>query len=72
LSQKDKGKQIIYKIHKQKVLKSKNNRGNREVSASSTNNQKFVKLLIKEGTKILHVPNPVDPLKASDGENAIQ
>jgi hypothetical protein len=36
------------------------------MSASSPNNQKFVKQLIEEGTKILHVSNPVDPLKASD------
>jgi len=42
------------------------------VFASSSNNQKFVKQLIEEGTKILHVPNPADPLKASDGEKAIQ
>jgi hypothetical protein len=42
------------------------------VSASSPKNQKFVKQLIEEGTKILHVPNPADPLKASDGERSVQ
>jgi hypothetical protein len=42
------------------------------VSASSLNNQKFVKQLIEEATKILHAPNLVDPLKASDGEKAVQ
>jgi len=42
------------------------------VSARSPNNQKFVKQLIERGTKILHVPNPADPLKASDGERSIQ
>jgi hypothetical protein len=36
------------------------------VLASRPNNQKFVEQLIEEGTKILQVPNPVDPLKASD------
>jgi hypothetical protein len=39
------------------------------VSASSPNNQQFVKQLIEEGTKILHVPNPTDPLKANVGES---
>jgi predicted peroxiredoxin len=63
---------IVYKIYRQKVLKSKNNKDNIEVSASSPNNQKFVKQLIEEGTKILHVPNPANPLKASDGEKAVQ
>jgi hypothetical protein len=38
------------------------------VSGSSPNNQKCVKQLIERGTKILQVPNPVDPLKASDEE----
>jgi hypothetical protein len=38
------------------------------VFASNPNNQKFVKQLIEEGTKIIHVPNPDDPLKASDRE----
>jgi hypothetical protein len=28
--------------------------------------------LIEEGTKILHVPNPVDPLKACNGERSVQ
>jgi hypothetical protein len=60
------------KNHRQNVLKSKNNRDNREVSASSPNNQKFVKQLKEERTKIFHVPNPVDPLKASDREKAVQ
>jgi hypothetical protein len=26
----------------------------------------------KRGTKILQVPNPTDPLKASDGEKSVQ
>jgi hypothetical protein len=42
------------------------------VSASSPNNQKFVKQLIEEETRILHVPNPANPLKASDGERSMQ
>jgi len=42
------------------------------VSASCPNNQKFVKQLIEEGTKILHVPNPANPLKASNGERSVQ
>jgi hypothetical protein len=42
------------------------------VSVVSPNNQKFVKQLINGGTKILHVPNPADPLKASDGERSVQ
>jgi len=50
------------KNHRQKVLKSKNNRNNREVSASSSNNQKFVKQLLEEGTKILKAPNPANLL----------
>jgi hypothetical protein len=58
------------KNHRQKVIKSKNNKDNREVCASSPNNQKFVKQLTEEGTKIIHVPNLVDPLKASDGERS--
>jgi hypothetical protein len=41
---------IVYKIHRQKVLKSKNNRDNIEVFARFPNNQKFVKQLIEEGT----------------------
>jgi hypothetical protein len=41
------------------------------VSASSPNNQKFVKQLIERGTKILQVPNPANPLKASDGERSV-
>jgi hypothetical protein len=41
------------------------------VSASSSKNQKFVKQLIERGTKILQVPNPANPLKASDGERSI-
>jgi hypothetical protein len=69
-----KGKRVnrVLKNHKQKVLKSKNNRDNREMSASSPNKQKFVKQLIEEGTKILHVPKPADPLKASDRERSVQ
>jgi hypothetical protein len=62
----------VFKNHKQKVLKSKNNRDNREVSGSSPNNQKFVKQLIEGGAKILHVQNHVDLLKASDGERSVQ
>jgi len=65
-----KGKQIIEKPQT-KSSKSKNNRYNREVSASSPNNQKFVKQLIERGTKILQVPNPTDSLKASDGERSV-
>jgi hypothetical protein len=60
------------KNHRQKVLKSKNNRDKREVSGSSPNNKKFVKQLIEEGKKILHVPNPAEPLKASGGERSVQ
>jgi hypothetical protein len=41
------------------------------VYASSPNNQKFVKQLIERGTKILQVPNHVDPLKASEGERSV-
>jgi len=48
MSQQDKSKQSIYKIHKQKVLKSKNNKDNREVSANSPNNQKFSKTTGRE------------------------
>jgi hypothetical protein len=42
------------------------------MSASSPNYQNFVKQLIEEGTKILHVPNLANPLKASDGERSVQ
>jgi hypothetical protein len=42
------------------------------VFASNPNNQKFVKQQIEEVTKILHVPNPADPLKASDGDRSVQ
>jgi hypothetical protein len=42
------------------------------VFGSSPNNQKFVKQLIEEGTKILHVQNPTDPLKASNRERSVQ
>jgi hypothetical protein len=42
------------------------------VFASNPNNQKFVKQLIEEGTKIIHVPNPDDPLKPSDRERSVQ
>jgi hypothetical protein len=41
------------------------------VSASSLKNQKFVKQLIERGTKILQIPNPANPLKASDGERFV-
>jgi hypothetical protein len=44
---------------------------NREVFASSPNNQKFVKQLIERGAKILHAPSPANLLKASDGERSV-
>jgi len=65
------GKQRIEKPQT-KSFKIQKNRDNRVVSVSSQNNQKFVKQLIEEVTKILYVPNPADPLKASDGERSVE
>jgi hypothetical protein len=52
----------VYKIHKQKCSKIKNNR----------KIEKSLQVAQKRGTKILQVPNPAEPLRASNGDKSVQ
>jgi len=60
VSQKDKGKQSN-NIHRQKRSKIQNHR----------KIEKSLQVAQKRGTQILQVPNPVDPLKSSNGEKSV-
>jgi hypothetical protein len=60
MSQKYKGKQSN-NIHRQKRSKILINR----------KLEKSLQVAQKRGTKILHVPNPADPLKSSSGEKSV-
>jgi hypothetical protein len=60
MSQKDKGKQSK-NIHRQKRSKIQNN----------MKIEKSLQVAQKRGTEILQVPNPVDPLKSSNGEKSV-
>jgi len=60
--QQDKGKQRIENSQKKNVLKSK-------ITGII---EKSLQVAQKRGTKILKVPNPADPLKASNREESVQ
>jgi len=61
MSQKYKGKQSN-NIYRQKLSKIQNDR----------KTEKRLQVAQKRGTEILHVPNPADPLKSSNGEKSVK